>query len=83
LVELNALKYVAFATAAAAFGPMRRWPGLVWWLCALAWFPVLGWTLAPYLSATVVPGLRLAVAAFGAALAWTAPRGVGHHESMP
>lgn len=83
LVELNALKYAAFATAVAAFGPARRWQGWAWWLCAAAWFPVLGWMLAPYLSAAVVPWLRLGLALLGAAAAWSVPRAAVRREPVP
>jgi len=74
LVEMNTFKYAGFATACAAFAPMRSWRGWAWWSAAAAWLPAFGWALAPYLSAGTVPWLRTVLAGLGAALAFTAKR---------
>jgi hypothetical protein len=71
LVEMNTFKYAGFATACAAFAPMRSWRGWIWWIVAAAWLPAFGWALAPYLSAGIVPWLRAALAGLGAAAAFT------------
>jgi hypothetical protein len=74
LVEMNTLKYAGFATAVAAFAPMRSWRGWVWWITASAWLPALGWAVAPYLSSGAVPWLRTFLAGLGAVTALTAAR---------
>ena len=66
MADVNAVKYAAFALAVSALLPERGLWGLVWLAAAVAWMPVLGWSLgACGASVSVVPAVRLAVAAAG------------------
>jgi hypothetical protein len=64
VADVNAVKYAAFALAVAALLPERGLLSLVWLAAAVAWMPVLGWSLGACgvgVSAVLVARLVLAV----------------------
>lgn len=42
LVSLNALRYLGFSSAIAAWAPFS-WGTWVWWACSVSWMPAFGW----------------------------------------
>lgn len=42
IASLNALRYLGFSSAIAAWVPFS-WGTCVWWACSVAWMPSFGW----------------------------------------
>lgn len=42
IASLNALRYLGFSSAIAAWVPLS-WGTCVWWACSVAWMPAFGW----------------------------------------
>ena len=40
--SLNALRYLGFSSAIAAWAPLS-WGTVVWWISSVAWMPAFGW----------------------------------------
>jgi len=55
--KLNALQYLGFSLALAAFLPFS-WATLPWIGCALSWMPALGWLGLHYFPTYIIPFRR-------------------------